>query len=323
MTAKVSIVICVYNGGDFLRPAVESALAQTWPNIEVVLIDDGSTDGCLASIESIDDERLRVFSQPNKGKPAALNHARRVMSGDFYAIQDADDLSYPRRIERQMQCFDEHPEVAAVYTGYDLLVDDRPVGPRFRQKPPEECKRDIQAYRMPAHDPTGMYRVALVGDLAYDEDLRVVEGLDYVLRVGEQHPIMVCGETLYSYRSNPDSVTRSDPTFRIEQVKKVLRRACERRGTPIEDGPEYLRKRTDGKFSRSDVDNNVAVHFIESVLDQRRAGDRRGALAAGLFCARLHPFDLEYLKPLIYSLVPLASLRLLRRRADHPPEAAV
>jgi len=314
--ARVTIVICVYNAGEFLRASVESALGQTWPNLEVVLIDDGSTDGCMESIEDIDDERLRVFHQPNMGKPAALNHALRVLTGDFYAVHDADDLSYPMRVEHQMRCFLDNPELAAVYTGYDLLVDDQPMARRFAAKTPEQCRRDIEAYRMPAHDPTGMYRLSLVGDLTYREDLRVVEGLDYVLRVGERHPVMVCGETLYSYRANPESVTRRDPTFRIEQVKKVMRLACERREVPIENGPEILQRPVDASFGPRDEDNDIAVHFIESVVDLRRAGARREAMAEGLYCAKLHPFRLHYLKALIYSLVPLVCLRYLRRRAD-------
>lgn len=99
----VSILISVYNAGGYLRPSVQSILSQTYSNLEILIIDDGSTDHCMDTIADLKDPRIRVISQENAGKAVALNRALAVLSGEFYAIQDADDVSYPTRIERQVR----------------------------------------------------------------------------------------------------------------------------------------------------------------------------------------------------------------------------
>ena len=77
----VTVVICVYNAGDFLRPAVESVLNQTYTHLEVLIVDDGSTDGCLSTIQDLHDPRIRILRQENRGKPSAMNYALSEMKG--------------------------------------------------------------------------------------------------------------------------------------------------------------------------------------------------------------------------------------------------
>src|SRR3954453_5720186 len=88
----VSVVIASYNAGDDLRAAVRSVLRQTYQNIEVLLVDDGSTDGSVDRlVEQVTDPRVRVLRQENGGRAAALNRALQEIRGEFYATQDADD----------------------------------------------------------------------------------------------------------------------------------------------------------------------------------------------------------------------------------------
>ncbi len=313
---KVTIVICAYNAGRFLLDSVHSALHQTWGNLEVILVDDGSTDGSTGLIREIRDPRLRILHQQNAGKPAALNLALSHLTGEFYAIQDADDLSYPDRIERQARCLMENPDVAGVFCGFDLLIGDKRLAPRSAAKSVDQCRHDIERLRMPGHDPTAMYRVELVKEFRYDPKLPVVEGVDYVLRIGERHPLMVCGATLYSYRVNLDGVTLKDPSHRLKCLQRALSIACARRGVPLERLPPALRRSFDRPLRVRDRDNNIAAHFMESVLDQRRSGRRWDAVRTGLYCASLHPFQPHYLKALIYSMAPLWMIPFLRRNAD-------
>src|SRR5262245_43772835 len=95
----ISVIMPVYNAGEYLRPAVESILAQSYRNWELIIIDDGSTDGCLARLDDVRDPRIQRFSQENAGKPVAMNRGLTVARGAFYALQDADDLSHPSRLE--------------------------------------------------------------------------------------------------------------------------------------------------------------------------------------------------------------------------------
>lgn len=300
----VSVLIPSYNAGSFLRPAVLSVLSQSYPHLDVEVVDDGSTDGSPESLADLDDPRLRVRRQPNAGKPAVLNACLDRLSGELYALQDADDLSHPRRVERQVDYLLRHPEVAGVFTGHELLIGERAFAPRMRAKDPAECAREIEALGMPAHDPTAMYRVALVGDLRYDPALRLGEGYDYILRVGERHPLAVLGECLYSYRIREESLTRGDPDERIALVRQVALRACERRGIAPPEPPRWQRR-----ARRRARDNNLAGHLIASTVDQRDAGWRAAALRTAAFALRRRPWDPESYKPLAAALAPRALLR--------------
>ena len=94
---------------------------QTYRNLEIIIVDDGSTDGCLETItDLLDDERIRVFRQANATRPVALNRALDLVQGEFYAIQDADDISKPTRIQKQLEAMLSRPELAAVFCGYWL-----------------------------------------------------------------------------------------------------------------------------------------------------------------------------------------------------------
>lgn len=105
----VSIVIPAFNAGPWIADAVESALAQTWRNIEVVVVDDGSTDGTSQIVESISDSRLRLFRQPNAGAAAARNHGMELSRGDFFQFLDADDMLGADKLSRQVDALEHAP----------------------------------------------------------------------------------------------------------------------------------------------------------------------------------------------------------------------
>jgi len=309
----VSVIVCVYNAGRFLRASILSLLAQTHRSIEIIVVDDGSTDECIKSIDDLTDERIRIVAQPNRGKPAAMNVAIRHARGEFYALQDADDVSDPTRIEKQARCLQRHPHLAACFCGHGLILNDRPLAPTFPAKDVDACREDIEGFRMPGHDPTAMYRLSMVGDIRYDESLPIVEGFDYVLRVGERFPMQVLGECLYGYRIHPDSVTKRDPHRRDSLVVELLRRACERRGRDPKAALPHLFK--DGATWTPCPDNNLATHFMESACDLKRAGRRGDALRVGFACARLRPFVFQHYKALIYAAMPAWLVTASRRQA--------
>ena len=89
MGPLVSVLMPVFNAGEYLRPALESVLKQTYSHLEIIIIDDGSTDGCMDSIKDLTDQRLRLCYQPNAGRTSALNRGLEMLSGEFYATQDA------------------------------------------------------------------------------------------------------------------------------------------------------------------------------------------------------------------------------------------
>jgi glycosyltransferase involved in cell wall biosynthesis len=312
MRPLVTVVVSTYNAGDYLRRSLISIFEQSYSKLEVLLVDDGSCDGSIEGISGFDDPRLRIIRQENAGKSVALNRALRELRGEFYALCDADDLCHPRRIEHQLTAMEENPAVAAVFCGHDLILNDMTTAPRSRPKGPVACRSDIEQFRMPAHDPTAMYRVSMVRGIEYEPSLRIGQGLDYILRVGERHPMMVIGECLYSYRVHRTSVTKRDPQARDRAVAEVRRRACERRGLCYS---QLFEEEGESRSTHERADNNLAAHFIESAVDQARSGHRLKAIRTGLECVRLHPLDPHYHKAWVLAATPVALHRYVRQSA--------
>jgi len=117
-TALVSVGIAFLNCESCLLNSVRSIFAQTYTNWELILVDDGSTDGSLDIARSIDDRRVRVLPADGKNRrlPARLNQITQAARGDYIARMDADDLCHPERFSRQVEFLESHPEVDIVGT---------------------------------------------------------------------------------------------------------------------------------------------------------------------------------------------------------------
>jgi glycosyltransferase involved in cell wall biosynthesis len=123
----VSVLIAVYNGERFLREAVESVLEQGQPGLEVIVVDDGSTDGSAAVVEGLDG--VQVVRQENAGQPAALNRGLDHATGEFLAFNDADDLWTPGRLAAQLAAFEAEPSLEAVFGHVEQFAEaDAPAG---------------------------------------------------------------------------------------------------------------------------------------------------------------------------------------------------
>lgn len=122
----VSVIIPVYNGANYLREAIDSALAQIYPNIEIIVVNDGSTDkGETEEIAASYGQQIRYFQKDNGGVASALNLAIREMKGEYFSWLSHDDLYYPHKINRQLECLREHGDMKAiVHSDYDLLDEN-------------------------------------------------------------------------------------------------------------------------------------------------------------------------------------------------------
>ena len=124
--ADIDVVIPVYNGAKTLESAIGSIQAQTFRNIRIIAVNDGSTDDSLAKLERMagEDGRITVLNQPNGGIVDALNAGLAVAEADIVARHDADDLALPDRFERQFQYLRDHPRCNAV-SGAIMLMNER------------------------------------------------------------------------------------------------------------------------------------------------------------------------------------------------------
>lgn len=114
--SRISIIIPCYNAGDLLVESIDSALAQTWPDIEVIVVDDGSTDSrTIEVLESLERPRTRIVRQENAGPAAARNRAVECATGEFILPLDADDLFDPSYAAKAMAEMEKNPNVGIVY----------------------------------------------------------------------------------------------------------------------------------------------------------------------------------------------------------------
>ncbi|HZP61627.1 MAG TPA: glycosyltransferase family A protein, partial [Opitutaceae bacterium] len=130
VTPLVSILIPCHNAAPWLAQTLDSALAQTWPHREIIMVDDGSTDGSLAIAQRYETRGVRVLTQPNRGAAAARNRALIEARGDFLQFLDADDLISPDKITAQVALLANCPPLTLATCAWGRFTDD-PAAARF------------------------------------------------------------------------------------------------------------------------------------------------------------------------------------------------
>jgi glycosyltransferase involved in cell wall biosynthesis len=123
MRTKVTIVVPAYNAELWLRDALDSAIAQSYPAHEIIVVDDGSKDRTEEIARSFG-EKIRYIQQPNQGVSAARNTAIREATGDWIAFLDSDDLIVPDKLEKQVAVIEANPELVVVYSAFQYLYPD-------------------------------------------------------------------------------------------------------------------------------------------------------------------------------------------------------
>jgi glycosyltransferase involved in cell wall biosynthesis len=197
----VSILMPFLNGGDGFRAALRSILNQTYDNWELLLCDDGSTDGSLALARSIRDERITVWSDGQRqGLAGRLNECLGRARGEFIARMDADDVSYPQRFRDQVAFLLAHPEIDLV--GCSMLIfgeDGRPLGKRRLPVEHEQIVARPSLGFGVAH-PTWMARAPWFQQHRYDPAALRYEDVELLYRSYTSSRFANLPDLLYGYR---------------------------------------------------------------------------------------------------------------------------
>ena len=119
---KVSVIIPAYNHERYVGEAIRSVLDQTYREFELIIINDGSTDSTETEILRFNDDRIRYYSQENRGLSATLNRGIELARGEFFNFLPSDDVFYPEKLEVQLRVFEGNPDLGVVFS-YPQLVD--------------------------------------------------------------------------------------------------------------------------------------------------------------------------------------------------------
>lgn len=199
----VSVVMSVYNGEKYLEEAIGSILNQTFTDFEFIIIDDGSTDGTRAILESYNDSRIAlVYNQENIGIPRSVNRGLALVRGKYVARMDADDVAMLHRFERQVAFLEKHPEIGILGSACQLIdTNGREQG--FWQVPTNDLQiRWKSLLATPFWHPTVMMRcdVLIQNGLKYDEALLAAEDYDLWTRMLKYTCGANLSEPLIQYR---------------------------------------------------------------------------------------------------------------------------
>jgi glycosyltransferase involved in cell wall biosynthesis len=208
---RTSFLIPVRDGSEFVAAAVESALAQTDRDLEVVVVDDGSSDNTVTQVEGVQERDGRVRLLPlmrGSGLVDALNFGLENVTGVFVARLDADDVAVPDRVEKQLRFLAAHPDVAVVGSAVELIGRDGATVGRIDQPPdPRGVDARLLQGNVLAHSAVMMRRVCIEAAGGYRATFAHAEDYDLWLRIAERHGLANIQEPLTRYRVHADQVS--------------------------------------------------------------------------------------------------------------------
>ena len=223
---SVSVVIPTYNRWPMVGEAVDSVLAQTVSDFELIVVDDGSTDETPRRLPDYG-ARLTVVTQSRRGVAAARNLGARRASGTYLAFLDSDDLWHPRKLGRQLDFMEHNPEVGICQTDEIWIRNGVRVNPRNRhRKPSGDIFRASLELCLMSPSAVMMRRELFERAGGFDESLAVCEDYDLWLRISKDTPVPLIPEALVTRRGgHADQLSRSTwgfDRFRVTSIANLL-----------------------------------------------------------------------------------------------------
>lgn len=223
-TPLVSVVIPNFNHAQYLGAAITSVLTQSYPSIEIIVVDDGSTDDSRA-VAACFGQRIRYIWQENRGLSAARNTGIRAATGEYIGLLDADDLYEPNYLTTMIETLQENPEADGLYCGYQFVdQDNRPLSQiEARLIPTEQLYDMLLDGNFFVPESVLVHQRCYASAGGFDETLRACEDWDMWLRIIRQHMIIGTDAVLTRHRVLAGSMS-SDPTRMIDNRLAVLKK---------------------------------------------------------------------------------------------------
>jgi glycosyltransferase involved in cell wall biosynthesis len=321
----VSVIMPTYNCCEFIGEAISSVQAQSCRSLELIVVDDGSTDGTAAALPAL--PFLRYLSRPRGGPSAARNTGLRAARGRYVAFLDADDLWEPGSLDRRLAFATSHPELGLVFGDASFFSDDGLVrashlAPKtvFRRVPSWEPVPGCHLFRclvsdelmiepFIATDTVVMRRDCLDETGFFDESMWIGEDIDLWYRVARSFPVGYLDEIVARCRARPGSVTSDPETVAQGLVRSMVKSLEYYRGGGSSEVRRSLRRRL-GRY---------LVELGELHASRGRLGAARRCFLGGLRCpSARRSSGLR----LVVSLVGCSSSTLRRRLTHRKVESA-
>jgi glycosyltransferase involved in cell wall biosynthesis len=234
----ISVVIPVFNGEKYLGEAIESIRQQGYVPLEVIIVDDGSTDGTARLVKHLGTD-IQYIYQDNKGTAAARNTGLRAVKGDIIAFLDADDLWPDDKFALQIPRLKDDPELDIVLGRIQYVCLPGAEEPKHRFEEPDYTLTNV-------HLGSGLFRKTIFDEVGYfDEEMRFNEDMDWFFRALEQDVSMVIiKEVTLIYRLHQDNLTRGRGN-KHQGLFKTLKKSLDRRRSRDGDQVQPLKRWSD------------------------------------------------------------------------------
>jgi len=303
----VSVIIPTYNRAHLVCDAIQSVLGQTYPHLEVVVVDDGSTDGTAQRVQALPhDGRLRLIAVPHRGVAAARNAGIEAARGMYVGFCDSDDVWEPHKLERQVAYLDRRVELGLVYSDAAVSANGRAVVRSYFAERPPQRGQVFHALLEQNFIPnvTVLARRACLDAVGrFNEELTSSEDYEFWLRFCRRFPVDFLDEPLVRVRRQGDNLT-GDPHLSHQAHLRVLDGVVAQAGTSL--SPQTVRRAYGRTYLRMGYDH----------LLRRRRGQAKQALLRSF---RYNPWSWSLYRYLTASILPAPVLNRLvsQREARH------
>jgi glycosyltransferase involved in cell wall biosynthesis len=252
MHQKISIIIPVYNGANYLRDAIDSALAQTYKNIEIIVVNDGSTDeGKTERIALSYGDRITYISKENGGVSTALNVGIKVMTGDYFSWLSHDDVYYPDKIERQVNFINKNTETKVLFCNTEIISGDGRILKSVNVKGVEKLRGGICFFE------TWIYACSILIHKScfdviglFNENNRTTQDVEFTLLLLFHFDVWHLQEILTKRRDHIESDFYTHGELNIQERELLLRSLLDKYGIPFFI-PELANKSLDIDFAKA------------------------------------------------------------------------
>ena len=226
--ATISVIIPTYNAQRTILATVKSVQQQTFKDIEIIVINDGSSDGTLAILETVNDPRLKVYSYPNGGLPAARNRGIALAKGEYLSFIDADDLWTPDKLEKQLAALQKNPRASVAYSWNAVMLEleDNLSQMNFFSGKKVAFTGDVYT-KLLVHNFIGNGSNLLIKKEAidsvgnFDPSFKSCEDWDYYLRLAAKYHFAVVPEHQILYRKTPGTLSSKGLVMEREGLRVI------------------------------------------------------------------------------------------------------
>ncbi|GAB6053423.1 glycosyltransferase [Magnetospira thiophila] len=300
---QVSVILPCYNARDTVAETIRSVYAQDHKNIELILVDDGSTDGTGEVLRELvaDHPQTRIITTENRGVYSARNTALAACNGDFIAFIDADDVWFPDKISRQLACLAEAPAAGMCHTAATKIDGNGiPFGTLEIQEAYQgNCFLTLLRQNGIILSSAMIRRAVLEKVHGFDDSFRSVADWEFWIRVSQDFAFAALAAPLLNYRYHPGNMSRNIPQIALNHARIIAKSRYAFGG----QGPEI-----DKALREAEYRMNLIYGRAHVVRGDRRLGRRM------LFCALCQgPLTVFLLKSFLRGIIPRALDRMLHR----------